>query len=186
MGVSGLLGRIKQFRERRNPVADESEVDEHRGSDAVVGPPSDVRPVPADIAGSVAAAQARLDQCEAQGYDRVWVPPHVGACLMCKALIENRVFRIEELRDAFNDGGDPNNWAPAVPLHPGCRHSVLPYVKSIYDRAQADYQVLEDQGLTDDVLNEMFESSGQVKPEYKDDPRLRAYLDQVVGTDDAD
>jgi hypothetical protein len=140
---------------------------------------ADQSPLREHIAGSVEATQARLDEVEAQGYDRVWVPPHLGACPRCKALIENRVLPISDLRTATNDGRNEDKWVPAVPLHPGCRHSVEPYSKEAYEFAQADLRALTDSGLTDAVVDDMFDSSGQLKPEYQNDPRLRAWLDRT-------
>ena len=44
--------------------------------------------------------------------------------------------------------------------------------------------MLQEQSLTDDVISETFASSGQLKSEYKHDPRLRAWLEATGPTDD--
>ncbi len=65
-----------------------------------------------------ANALGRLDGAHQMGYDEVWVPPHTGACEDCKRLIENKVFPVEQLRDASNYGKKRSSWVPCLPLHP--------------------------------------------------------------------
>jgi hypothetical protein len=116
-----------------------------------------------------ANAAGRLAACEDMGYDRVWCPPHAGACKKCRRLLENKVFRISEVRDATNFGRPAGEWVACIPLHPHCRHSWLPYEPEVYEAAIAQYQAMEAAGLTDDnTLDEIFDSSGQLKPEYAD------------------
>jgi hypothetical protein len=122
-----------------------------------------------------ANAAGRLAVCREQGYDMVWAPPHVGACKSCRRLIENKVFRISDVEGVTNFGRDQRDWVACIPIHPHCRHCWLPYIPEVYDELQRQYQAFEDAGLNDKVLNEMFEESGQLKPEYKDDPRLAAF-----------
>jgi hypothetical protein len=114
----------------------------------------------------------RLDACKKMGFERVWVPPHVGSCSQCKRLIENKIFKIDEFRDGSNYGKPTREWVACIPLHPQCRHVAVAYVPSVYEDMQAQYKAAEDLGLTGRALDEMFESSGQLKPEYANDPRL--------------
>lgn len=111
-----------------------------------------------------ANAVGRLHACKQMGFDKVWVPPHVGACKSCKRLLENKVFTVDELLNATNYGRPQGEWVACVPLHPRCRHGYLPYVTEVYDDAMAHYRGLEAAGLTDeDRLDELFDSSGQLK-----------------------
>jgi hypothetical protein len=178
--MGGRLDRLKRLHKLHKAEAQpaqEIDAEDPRRPSSVDRSASVPWPAPAEIVGSVAFAAAQLDEYEARGFDRVWVPPYMGSCRMCKALIENKVFTIDELRDATNHGRRRSEWVPAIPLHPQCRHGVLPYIKSIYDEAQAEYRAQAEAGLTEEALNEMFASSGQLKPEYENDPRLQAYYD---------
>ncbi len=114
-----------------------------------------------------ANAQGRLDACEQMGFDRVWAPPHVGACASCKRILENQVFPIAQVRAASNFGKPVSEWVATIPLHPQCRHAWLPYDPDVHAEAMAQYERMEAAGLTDeDRLDEMFDSSGQLRPEY--------------------
>jgi hypothetical protein len=86
-----------------------------------------------------ANAIGRLHAARDMGFDRVWVPPHIGACDSCKRLLENQVFDIDELLNASNYGRPEAEWVACCPLHPRCRHSYLPYVAEIYEDAMAHY-----------------------------------------------
>jgi hypothetical protein len=111
-----------------------------------------------------ANAVGRLHACKEMGFDRVWVPPHVGSCKSCKRLLENQVFSIDELLTASNYGRPQGEWVACVPLHPRCRHGYLPYVAEVYEDAMEHYAGLEQAGLTDeDRLDELFDSSGQLR-----------------------
>lgn len=126
-----------------------------------------------------ANSEGRLDACEAMGYEQVWFPPHTGACKACKRLIENKVFPISQIRGATNFGRQPRDWIACCPLHPHCRHVPLPHVADVYDEAQRQYRALEDNGLDDQTLDEMFDSSGHLKAKYRNDPRLAAYFETI-------
>lgn len=128
--------------------------------------------VRANAAGRVAAVQA-------MGYDKVWAPRHAGACAQCRRLLEGKVFTVDEVRGKTNYGKPMSEWVPAIPLHPGCRHVWLPYIPDVFDEAQADYQALRENGLDDDTLNDMFDSSGHVKPKFENDPRLAVYFGET-------
>jgi hypothetical protein len=121
-----------------------------------------------------ANALGRLDGSIAMGYDEVWIPPHVGACDACKRLIENKVFPAALLKAnvSANYGKKQRDWVPALPLHPRCTHGAVPKVPEVYHEAQQEYQRMQDVGLTDEAIGEMFDSSGQLRPQFKDDPRL--------------
>ncbi len=118
----------------------------------------------------------RLDGCLQMGYDEVWVPPHAGACSACKALIENRVFLASVLKTNSNYGKKRAEWVPCLPLHPRCSHAALPYVEELYQEAQEQYAHMRESGLDDEVLSEMFDTSGQLRPQYKHDERLEAFF----------
>lgn len=120
-----------------------------------------------------ATALGRLDGAKAMGHDEVWIPPHVGACKSCKRLIENRVFSIDQLRDASNYGRKQADWVPCLPLHPWCRHTAVPWVSDVYEEAQQEYARMRDAGLDEEALEEMFDSSGQLRPQYANDERLQ-------------
>lgn len=128
----------------------------------------------------IAAANAlgRLDGSRDMGFDEVWIPPHVGACKECKRLIENRVFPIDQLRDARaqNFGKPARLWVPALPQHPWCRHTGVPWVPEVYQEAQDEYARMREFDLDDDTLNEMFDSSGQLRPQYEHDERLVGFF----------
>lgn len=115
-----------------------------------------------------ANAAGRLAACREQGYDKVWAPPHVGACANCKRLLENRVFDLAEVEHATNFGRPMGEWIPCIPLHPHCRHCWLPYVPEVYEEMQRLTGLLDEHGLTDERLDEMFDDSGHLKPEYQD------------------
>jgi hypothetical protein len=119
----------------------------------------------------------RLDGCMAMGHSEVWIPPHTGACDACKRLIENRVFPAELLKAnvSANYGKKAREWVAALPLHPRCRHAAVPYVAELYHEAQQDYQRMQEVGLTDEAIGEMFDSSGQLRPQFVNDPRLQEY-----------
>ena len=131
-----------------------------------------------------ANAEGRLTAVKAMGYEEVWCPRHAGACEACKRLLEGQTFRLEDVQGKSNYGRAQKDWIACIPLHPHCRHVWLPAVPKVFDEAQAAYAKLEDQGLDDETLNTMFDSSGQVKPEYADDPRLTAYFEQAGKTVD--
>jgi len=131
-----------------------------------------------------ANAAGRLDSIDAMGYDQVWAPRHTGACGSCRRLLEGKVFSVEEVRNATNFNRPQREWVAAIPLHPHCRHVWLPYIEDVFEEAQAEYRALEDNGLDDATLNEMFETSGQLKPEYENDPRLAAYFETTGKTVD--
>jgi hypothetical protein len=121
-------------------------------------------PAPSPSARWPPAASAR---CEQMGYDRVWCPPHAGACKSCRRLIENKVFPIAQVKDATNYGRKQQDWIPCIPLHPHCRHVWLPYEPEVVEAAIEHYRKMEEAGFTDDDrLDEMFDSSGQLNPEY--------------------
>jgi hypothetical protein len=122
-----------------------------------------------------ANAQGRLQACLDEGFEKVWCPPHAGACKSCKRLLEGQVFNIEDVIHASNYGRKERDWVPCVPLHPHCRHSFLPWHPHVYNAAQEQYARVHAAGLTDEVLDEMFDSSGQIKPGYADAPELAAF-----------
>lgn len=122
-----------------------------------------------------ANALGRLQGSQQMGYDEVWVPPHTGACEACKDLIENRIFLAQLLKDNItaNYGKKAREWVAALPLHPRCRHTAVPYVAELYHEAQEEYARIRELGLTDEALAEMYDSSGQLRPQFNDDPRLK-------------
>jgi hypothetical protein len=124
-----------------------------------------------------ANVMGRLAGCRDMGYGEVWVPPHTGACAACKRLIENQVFAVDVLEQASHEnwGRKQSEWVPALPQHPRCRHTAVPWVPEVYEEAQQEYAYMRETGLTDEALAEMFDSSGQLRPQYADDPRLAAY-----------
>jgi hypothetical protein len=129
-----------------------------------------------------ANALGRLDGSLQMGYDEVWIPPHTGACEACKALIENRVFPIEQLRAGSNFGKKRSDWEPCLPLHPRCRHTSVPWVPAVYQEAQDEYAHMRELGLDDDTLAAMFDSSGQLRPQYDGDDRLAAlFAGKTIG-----
>lgn len=114
-----------------------------------------------------ANAAGRLAAIRNMGFDRVWCPPHIGSCKSCKRLVENQDFAISEVEHATNFGRDERDWVACLPVHPNCRHSWLPYDPEVVGAAREQYQRMEEAGLTDeDRLDEMFDSSGQLRPEY--------------------
>lgn len=115
-----------------------------------------------------ANAAGRLAACRDQGYDKVWAPPHVGACSQCKRLLENQVFDLAEVEHATNFGRPMGEWIACIPLHPHCRHCWLPYVPEVYEEMQRLSGLLDEHGLTDERLDEMFDDSGHLQPEYQD------------------
>lgn len=123
-----------------------------------------------------ANAMGRLAGSIDMGYDEVWIPPHTGACQACKDLIENRVFPAELLQKnvTANYGRKAREWVPALPLHPRCRHTALPYVAELYHEAQQEYLRLQEHGLSEAAIDEMYDSSGQLRPQFARDPRLAA------------
>jgi hypothetical protein len=125
-----------------------------------------------------ANALGRLAGCQEMGFDEVWVPPHAGSCKACKRLIENKIFLAEELAKASNFGRKESEWVPCLPLHPRlcCRHTAVPWIADIYQEAQDEYKKMQETGLDDDVLAEMFDSSGQLRPQYENDPRLSEFF----------
>lgn len=135
-----------------------------------------------------ANALGRLDGCEKAGYGEVWIPPHAGSCRSCKRLIENRVFPVEQLRNAVsaNYKQPQRLWVPALPQHPRCRHTAVPWVREIYETAQQEYVRMRDLGLDDETLDAMFDSSGQLRPQYEGDERLAALFAGKTVTDPFD
>lgn len=131
-----------------------------------------------------ANAAGRLDAIAGMGYDMVWAPKHTGACSACRRLLEGKPHQLEDVKNATNYGRQIKDWVAAIPLHPQCRHVWLPYVEDVFEEAQADYAALDDSGLDDKTLNEMFTSSGHLKPQYENDPRLMAYFEQTGKTAD--
>lgn len=129
-----------------------------------------------------ANALGRLDGAAQMGHDEVWIPPHTGACAECKRLIENKVFPVELLKANAhaNWGKKARDWLPCLPLHPRCRHTAVPYIAELYHEAQQEHARMRELGLTDDVLAEMYDSSGQLRPQFSDDPRLREYLGKTT------
>lgn len=126
-----------------------------------------------------ANAAGRLDALEAMGYTEVWAPRHTGACKQCRRLLEDRVFKISEVRDVTNFGLPVSQWRPCIPLHPQCRHVWTAAIPEVFEEAQEQYQALEDNGLDDKTLAEMFDESGQLNPKYENDPRLMNYFEQT-------
>jgi hypothetical protein len=126
-----------------------------------------------------ANAAGRLAVCREQGYDRVYAPPHVGACKKCKRLLENKVFRIDEVEGITNFGRDPTRLGRLYPCSTRTAAIAwLPYIPEVYDElVSGSTNAFQEAGLTDDkVLDEMFDSGGgQLKPEFTDDPRLAAF-----------
>jgi hypothetical protein len=57
---------------------------------------------------------------------------------------------------------------------PGPGH--LPYIPRVYEDAQRQYREQAEAGLNEESINEMYSSSGQIKPEYENDPRILAYI----------
>jgi hypothetical protein len=131
-----------------------------------------------------ANAAGRLDAVQAMGYEKVWIPPHTGACSSCRRLLEDKVFTIEQLRNATNYGQPVKNWVAALPLHPHCRHIPLPYLPDVVEESRRQTGLLAENGLDDKTLDEMFDSSGQLKPEYEGDPRLEALFEEAGKTVD--
>lgn len=125
-----------------------------------------------------ANALGRLAGSIDMGYDEVWIPPHTGACAECKRLLENQIFLAQLLKEnvAANYGKKAAQWVAALPLHPHCSHTALPYVAELYHEAQQEYSRMRELGLTDEVLGEMFDSSGQLRPQFAGDERLRDLL----------
>lgn len=121
-----------------------------------------------------ANALGRLEATRQMGYSEVWIPPHTGSCEACKALIENRIFPVEQLARANNYGKKRDAWEPALPLHPRCRHVATPWIPEVYAEAQDEYARMRELGLDDDTLAQMFDSSGQLRPQYEGDRRLVA------------
>ena len=114
-----------------------------------------------------ATAAGRYRAMLDMGFDKCWFPPHAGACKSCRFILENKVFSIAELVDASNYGRPQHEWVACCPLHPHCRHVPLPYVAEVYDAAVEHYRKMEEAGFTDDDrLDAMFDSSGQLNPEY--------------------
>ncbi len=66
--------------------------------------------------------------------------------------------------------------APSI----SCRHAALPWVEAIYREAQDEYARMSDLGLDDATLAAMFDSSGQLRPQYEGDPRLAALTGKVA------
>jgi hypothetical protein len=127
-----------------------------------------------------ANAMGRLAAIDAMGYDRVWAPPHMGSCRACKRLLENQVFDLADVRDATNYGRAQRDWTACIPLHPHCRHGWLPYEPEVYAAMQDQYRELADAGLDEAALDELFDSSGQLKPGAEQDPRMAAWLEQTL------
>lgn len=129
-----------------------------------------------------ANALGRLDGCRDMGFEEVWIPPHTGSCEACKALIENKIFLASTLKDATNYGRKRSDWVACLPLHPRCRHTAVPYVAELYHEAQQEHTHMRELGLDDETLSEMFDSSGQLRPQYEDDPRLEElFAGKTVG-----
>lgn len=131
-----------------------------------------------------ANAAGRLDSIAAMGYDQVWCPKHTGACKQCRRLLEGKVFDLDQVRNATNFGRQVKDWIACIPLHPHCRHVWLPYLPDVFDEAQREYDALAENGLDDKTLDEMFDSSGQLKPQYENDPRLLAFFEETGKTVD--
>jgi SNF2-related domain len=108
--------------------------------------------------------QGRLDVCQAQGAEMVWAPPHLFACKRCKEILENKPFPIEQVRHQPPKGSND----PYIPLHPRCRHVWIAYVPSVFEVEQENQQKLADAGIDEEQIDYMFDSSGFLKPEYKD------------------
>lgn len=115
-----------------------------------------------------ANAEGRLAACVQQGYDQVWAPPHMGACRKCKRILENKPFRIEDVRGVSNFGKPQSAWVACIPLHPNCRHAWVPYIPEVFEETMRQVALQEEMGLTEERLDEMFDDSGQLKPEYQD------------------
>ncbi len=130
-----------------------------------------------------ANAAGRSTRSGAMGITQVWFPRHTGACADCRRLLEGQVFDITQLEGVSNRGRKREDWVACCPLHPGCRHVPLPWISDVYDAAQAEYQALEQSGLDDRALNEMFTESGQVKSGYET-TRLAAFFGGVGKTVD--
>lgn len=63
---------------------------------------------------------------EQDGETLGFVSPHAGSCEDCQRLIDGRVFRLDTMRNNLfaNFGVRRENWVPALPEHPNCRHAL--------------------------------------------------------------
>lgn len=94
-----------------------------------------------------------FDEAKRLGVDLVYVPKSPVPCSHCEHLIEERVFRREDLQGKTNYRRKQADWQPAVPLHPNCTHLVLPASAWVEEQAN-----LESNGKI---------PSGGVKIQYK-------------------
>lgn len=96
-----------------------------------------------------------LTAFELNGDKLAYVMPHAGSCEECQRLIDGRVFLISTLKENLfaNFGVKKQNWKPALPQHPRCRHSPMeiPWrfrdALSIYGDPPATGVLLEYYGL---------------------------------------
>ena len=58
----------------------------------------------------------------------------IEPCIYCQEKLENRVFRINDLRGASNFGKKPASWEAAIPMHPNCRHHPQPATKWVIEQ----------------------------------------------------
>jgi hypothetical protein len=119
--------------------------------------------------------ERRLRGAEQMGYREVYFPSHVGACQRCKSDLEGRTFTISEawslLREVIPSG--QAGWCSQCE-NGYCRHVPLPVIDH-EDPIADDNEYAERMaavGLTDDVLEQVFSSSGQAEPRHEADLKI--------------
>lgn len=84
-----------------------------------------------------ALAAGFYEETKRLGLDLVYIPPQPKACDACKRLLIGRVFPLSALEGASNVGRKPNNWIPAIPLHPNCTCLPIPASRYLANQATA-------------------------------------------------
>jgi len=79
-----------------------------------------------------------FDESARLGIDLVYVPKSPVPCSHCEHLIEERVFRREDLQGKTNYRRKAADWQAAVPLHPNCTHLVLPASAWVEEQASKE------------------------------------------------
>ena len=126
----------------------------------------------------------RLRDAARHGYAQVYFQSHLGACNTCKKLLEKRYFSLAEaeaIRRAAADKG-VSGWC-AECEHGYCRHTPLPVLEAM--DPVADETRYEERmaavGLTEEVVDRVFLSSGEADPRYEKD--IGIAMEWVEGDD---
>jgi hypothetical protein len=114
-----------------------------------------------------ATAAGRYRAMLDMGFDQVLVPPARRRLQVVPPHPREQGLPIAELVDATNYGRKQHGLGRVLPAAPPLPARAAPVRAEVYDAAVEHYRRMEEAGFTDDDrLDAMFDSSGQLNPEY--------------------